>query len=85
VSACFAIVLSSSNQHFYGAFLKRTSRFAPLSPSPPFAETHSKARNIKPFQRRSSTREVEARRAETSHEARHGKAFAGLLKRYFGA
>ena len=29
-------------------------------------------------------REVEARRAGTSHEARHGKAFEGLLKRYFG-
>jgi len=76
--------LSSSNQHFYGAFLKRTSRFAPLSPSPPFVEARSKPHNIKPFQRRSTTREVEARRAGTSHEARHGKAFEGLLKRYFG-
>ena len=29
-------------------------------------------------------RDEEARRAGTSHEARHGKAFEGLLKRYFG-
>ena len=67
-----------------GGFLPSLPRFAlPIMLLCPSSH-RSKARNIKPFQRRSSTREVEARRAGTSHEARHGKAFEGLLKRYFG-
>ena len=67
-----------------GGFLPSLPRFA-LPIMPLCLRSHrSKARNIKPFQRRSPTREVEARRAGTSHEARHGKAFEGLLKRYFG-